>query len=202
MTLLIGCLGSMGQRYQAILNYLKEPFEGIDVAKFSKRPFKEFDRFIIATPTPTHFKWFLELQEFKKPILIEKPISKNLDEVRQIVNGQAPVSMMMQYKFLMDPTSMGPSSYNYFRHGNDGLVWDLFQIIALSNSHPDIAEDSPIWSCWINGKKLNLSDMDAAYVKAVSSFLSGQMVPPHQIIKWHEKVAEFEAQWTLQRFQS
>lgn len=202
MTLLVGSEGSMGRRYQAILKFVKEDFDCLDVNKPKVKDFKYYNRFIIASPTSTHFSWINELSETGKPILCEKPLSKNLDEVRQMLFGLSPVSMMMQYKYLVEPSSMGPSWYSYFRHGNDGLVWDLFQIIALAQGSVAIAEDSPIWDCGINGKKLNFSDMDAAYVKAVVSFLSGQYIEPHLIMKWHQKVKDFEEEWTRQRYQS
>ena len=202
MTLLIGSEGSMGRRYQAILNHLNEPFEGIDINKFSKRDIKDFDRYIIATPTPTHYKWFFELDDLKKPMLIEKPFSKSLEEVTSMVNGRAPVSIMMQYRYLLDPTSIGPSWFDYYHHGKDGLIWDCFQIISLSQTTPDLAETSPVWSCAINGKRLNIADMDLAYVRAIKDFLAGKFIEPHLILKWHEKVKEFEDQWNIRRFQS
>lgn len=202
MTLLIGSEGSMGTRYKAILAHLNEEFECVDIAKFAKRQLKEFDRFIIATPTTTHYKWYCELEDFQKPILMEKPMSKDLEEVKRMANGRAPITMMMQYRFLLDPTSIGPSWYSYFRHGADGLVWDCFQIIALSSSPPDLDESSPVWTCSINGKSLSLDEMDLAYVKAVKAFLNNEMIAPHLLIKWHEKVKEFADQWNIRRFQS
>jgi hypothetical protein len=196
MTLIIGSEGSMGRRYQAILRWLNEPFECHDVVlECNGTPLWNdyFDRFIIATPTHTHLKWVKELEHHGRPILCEKPLSKDLAEVEQILACKAPLSMMMQYKYLAaDPVQSGPSSYNYFRHGKDGMIWDCFQIIALARDKVTIRENSPTWECYINGQRLDLREMDWAYIEAVRDFIAGHDIARDQLLAWHKKVSAYE----------
>jgi hypothetical protein len=204
MTLILGADGSMGQRYRAILKYLKEPFEGYDTARgcAPSRPMYEYDRFIVATPTSTHHDLVLELGRLNKPILCEKPLSKDLKEVLAMMNAASNLSVMMQYRKLVDSDNTpGLSWYDYFRHGNDGLVWDVFQIIALAKSDVVIREDSPVWNCGINGEQLSLANMDAAYVRAVDDWLMGEKISDLDIFRYHRKVKAYEEQFCIKKSQ-
>jgi hypothetical protein len=94
----------------------------------------------------------------------------------------------MQYAELIQAGD-GPSHYNYFRHGNDGILWDCMQIIGLANGPVEIKEDSPIWDCVINGNRLNLSDMDGAYVSFIRSWLNGNLRQNFiEVVEIHRKV--------------
>lgn len=193
MTLILGHLGSMGKRYGAILNHLKEPWDGWD--PLSNKPPKlpqDYDRFIIASPTNTHMAWLRELECHGKPVLCEKPISKDLKEVEEILRFRCPLTLQMQYSWLVNRHSSGRSYYDFYHHGSDGLIWDCFQIIALATGKVELAETSPIWRCVINGSHLQRNDMDWAYVQHVKTWLSGaELHTPQQILKWHSKVWEF-----------
>lgn len=193
----------MGRRYKAILNYLHEPFECLDpLLGGPKRPREIYDRFIIASPTPTHLAWVCELDEYNKPILCEKPLSKDIDEASTIARCRSPLTMQMQYSRLAQD-SLGKSFYNYFHHGQDGLVWDCFQIIALAKSEIELYEDSPVWRCMINGRHILRGHMDFAYVEYVRAWMNGEVQPSKsQLLEWHHKVKEFEEKWTSNKFQS
>lgn len=195
MTLIIGSQGSMGKRYQAILRFLEEPYDCFDPSlALSSYPSEKFSRFIIASPTKTHLDWVKHLDRFNRPILCEKPLSKDLKEVDEILSCQSPISMMMQYAYLADKDSYGRSAYNYYHHGADGLIWDCFQVIALAKTNEiELREDSPIWKCIINGKKISRGDMDMAYVEAVRYWLKGFHVKRSDLRDWHHKVKAFEA---------
>lgn len=197
MTLILGSEGSMGKRYQAILNFLGQPYECFDDAFLAKSvyPSKKHDRFIVATPTETHLEVIKRLEKFGAPILCEKPLSKSLTEVDEILKIKAPVSMVMQYAYLVSPKSFGSTHYDYYHHGKDGLVWDCFQIIALAKDRVSLAEHSPIWSCTINGTVLRRGDMDGAYVEMIRNWLSGANLDRGAMFKWHEKVKNFEDKW-------
>jgi hypothetical protein len=200
VTLLIGSEGSMGKRYQAILNFLDEPFGCLD-PKLGPMSFvgQSYDRFIVATPTETHLEWIKRLDSFGKPILCEKPLAKNMSEVNDILACQSPLSMMMQYVWLVNQHAHGRSFYNYYNHGPDGLVWDCFQIVALAEGEVELAENSPVWRCTINGMKIKREDMDGAYVEFVRAWLKGAQVPKKKLIEWHRKVKIYEEKWnTLQ----
>lgn len=187
----------MGKRYQCILKNLDEEFECLDpsIGEAPCHPSK-YDRFIIASPTDTHIQWVRGLDIYKKPILCEKPLSKDLGEVEEILECQSPLTMMMQYTWLCNSAAKGESYYNYFQHGKDGLVWDCFQIIALAQGDVAIGEDAPIWRCMINGRPVLRSHMDWAYVEYVRAWIKG--APGHSretLLAWHKKVKKFEGKW-------
>lgn len=196
MTLIIGSEGSMGKRYKAILSYFNQPFECHDPKLgFGVYPNKTHDRFIIASPTVNHLYWVKRLDEYRKPILCEKPLSKDLKEVKEILECKSPLSMTFQYAHLVDNRGFGPSHYNYYHSGQDGLVWDCFQIIALAKDKVLLDNTSPIWTCAINGSKIHRGDMDKAYVDVVRNWLAGAHLERDDLMKWHNKVSEFEKTW-------
>lgn len=169
--LIIGANGNMGSRYKAIFNMLGIPHLGVDIGTSIEEADHLIDsaeRYLIATPTRTHTDWIRRLSTQRKPILCEKPICTKLDELDDILidmhNHRVPFRMMYQYSMLGIPETSAASAYDYFKHGNDGLYWDCLQIIALAKGSVTLAEKSPIWRCQINGKELNIGDMDWAYV--------------------------------------
>lgn len=198
--MVIGSEGSMGQRYRAILRYLGHSFVGVDVQHDEETVLdlaSRVDGVIIATPTPTH-SYFIHLLSptIKVPILCEKPICKHPDELKDILTlceiNKTNLTVMMQYKMLLDPARKGFSHYDYFRTGNDGLTWDCFQIIALSNGPVRVANTAPVWDCMINGQKLFLSDMDRAYVDFVQKWIEEPGDDLKEIEAFHQKVVKYE----------
>ena len=193
----IGGLGNMGRRYSLILKSLGVKVLPIDVNSTPEDidDAKQFsDAFIVATPTDTHANWVIKLARLKRPILCEKPISTSLNMVKEVlrITGQekTPLSMVCQYSELAPKTGSGDSFYNYFRHGNDGLYWDCIQIIALANGKCEVADDSPVWRCQINGKSLNVAEMDHAYIKHLQRWTNGEQVNDAEFIfEAHRRVA-------------
>jgi hypothetical protein len=156
----------------------------------------DVDGFIVATPTPTHFDVLQKLLPMQKPILCEKPVTKDPEELATIgrlaMLYRTPFAMVMQYCWLVDPTLTGPSHYDYFKHGPDGVPWDMFQIIALSKAECRVGEDSPVWDCMVNGQQLNLAAMDFAYIEMLRSWLSDPSSQPWEFIETsHRKVWEY-----------
>jgi hypothetical protein len=197
--LILGSEGSMGKRYQAILSALDQPYECVD-KKHTKDDIleKAWDSsgYIIATPTSTHGELITALTQFEKPILCEKPVTTNLAELDDILGHldqvKARFQMVYQYQYLVDPETTGDTVYDYFRHGSDGLIWDCLQIIGLAKGNVELSDSSPIWTCTINGSKLNLSDMDTAYVSQVQDWINQPHGLLEEIRRIHQKVALFE----------
>lgn len=196
MILLVGSEGAQGKRYQAILRYLGQEYFGIDV----KRPTPDYDTktvtgVILATPTGHHIFDAFTYAKLGVPLLVEKPFSTDVAALKSLAPEMAgvSVSMVMQYRHLLDQKSSGSSHYDYFRHGSDGLVWDCLQTIAFAKSDVRLAEASPVWDCAINGHKLNIADMDAAYVREIKDWLSGRHQSFSEIIDIHEKVKAYAA---------
>jgi hypothetical protein len=159
----------------------------------------ESDRILIATPTDTHASLIKELLEFDRPILCEKPITKNIDELSELIESvkklDGKLDMVCQYKHLLNSSQTGPSVYNYFRHGNDGLVWDCMQIVGLANGTVDLFETSPVWQCRINGQELNIKHMDQAYVSEILDWINNPCGDLDSISLMHHKTHELEKKY-------
>lgn len=198
MIAIIGANGSMGKRYQAILKYLYQPFKALDRADMLSDEIieaaSECDRIIICSPTHTHIQYLNALLPTKKPILCEKPVTKDTDELEDLhamcARHGYSYHMVYQYKELLTE-SRGDSRYNYFRHGQDGLLWDCIQIVGLARGRILLNDQSPIWECQVNGQSLSLADMDKAYVTMVQRWIAGSLDQSmDEILKVHKKVAE------------
>ncbi len=194
MILLIGGDGNMGQRYQAILRYLGKEFTTLDIGHsetFTRDLAAKSDGVLICSPTETHVPYLKLLRGLKKPILCEKPFTKDVLALQEIMDEYAaekwPVSMVYQYSILANQGARGLSYYNYFKHGNDGLAWDCIQIIGLANGRLELEEDSPEWRCSINGDHLNIGMMDIAYIAYVRKWLAGASMDPKEILDIHHK---------------
>ena len=197
--LIVGGKGNMGSRYARNLWHLDKEVLIADVDTKPKEIEKMADRasgIIIATPTDTHSAFILSLSRHKKPILCEKPLCKDVKELKHTLfearsNG-CKVSMVFQYGILAKPGATGLSSYDYFKHGGDGLAWDCIQIIGLARRGVTLAENSDVWRCMINGHSLNIADMDLAYRK----FVEGWLLKPDQdmgaLVALHEKTHEID----------
>lgn len=203
MIAIIGANGSMGKRYQAILEHLKEPFSCFDQETEHNKILKAAilsKGVILCTPTDTHSKFLHDLITVRvKRILCEKPIVKNPGDLADIYaradEADVDLKMVFQYtyKAINSDDGEGDSYYNFFRHGNDGLIWDCLQIIGLARGKVFVYENSPIWQCILNGKKVNFASMDKAYVWFVSEWLKGKIKQsPREIIEIHQKCLTME----------
>lgn len=195
--LIVGTHGSMGKRYEAILRYLGKQFVGVDKEHnrhYVNEQAAKADGIIIATPTDTHAEYIERFAPLSKPILCEKPVTKSIDELNRLLetvkSHKTPFRMMYQYKVLATQSSIGKSHYDYFRHGSDGLVWDCLQIIGLARGELRLGEASPVWSCVINGRTLNLAHMDAAYIAYVQKWLQNPAQDLGEILAIHQKTAD------------
>lgn len=190
----------MGKRYQAILKYLEVDFSCAD-KDTSSASILEMARsssgIIIATPTFMHMNCLEIFSHFKVPVICEKPLSKDLNELifikeELVRNRKMNLTMTMQYDMLQVPGAYGESWYDYFRHGSDGLKWDCLQIIGLAKGKISLGEKSPIWKCGLNGRTLSLNDMDGAYCGFVRRWLSTPGDDISRLFDIHMKVMEFQ----------
>lgn len=186
----------MGKRYKAILKYLDQTFYCRDLNKWevSDEQIKEkVDGIIIATPTETHPHYIRKCLSFKKPILCEKPITKNITQLKELFKeiGDAPFRMMNQYKLLCEDRK-GMSFYDYYKHGNDGLVWDCLQVIGLARGDINLAGESPVWDCTINDKRIQSGYMDQAYVNYVVDWFMEPKQDSSELLEAHIKTDELK----------
>ncbi len=192
---IVGSEGSMGSRYKAIFRYLNIPFQALDQLHSPQDVIKAVEGskgVVLATPTATHAQLIEALVPLKKPILCEKPVTQDLLDLRRLItlcrDAGTPLRMMFQYSMLVSPNRIGRSLYNYFKHGNDGLIWDCLQIIALARGPLVLKEDSPVWSCVINGQKLDIAHMDAAYIAYIQKWFREPSQDLGEIYSIHERV--------------
>lgn len=193
--LLIGSEGNMGRRYQAIMRMLDIPYIRLDQNVMDKSG--KIQSIIVATPTETHEKVLDQYLGSGIPILCEKPITKNLKNLEKILyKAKGQLEMVNQYWELpFDRDLTGPTYYNYFKHGGDGLGWDCIQLFGLAKGEVILEETSPVWQCVINGQEMSLSEMDYAYVRMIERFTwsgrSAHRLTDEQILSMHEKAAAY-----------
>lgn len=186
-----GANGNMGKRYCLILErYCNCEVLRLDYGNPVKfADLNSCDGFIIATPTNTHIELIKFLIPYKKPILCEKPITKYLMELKTLISIEGlDLSMINQYEFLDYNLAKGHTSYNYFKTGNDGLLWDCINIIGTARSSYDVSNTSLIWKCQLNGETLDLSAMDQAYIDNITAWVNGWRNKDY-ILPAHEKVS-------------
>jgi len=194
---LVGGRGNMAGRYRAILKMLGHETVSWDLDE--KPDLDTVDRFIVCTPTVTHYNVLMEILTIRKPVLCEKPVTKNMEELEAIGTRAklygTPFQMVMQYIFLVDPSKTGPSHYDFFKHGPDGIPWDMMQCVALAKEDVTLGEESPIWDCVINGERLNIAAMDFAYIEMIKYWLADPTAQPWEFIyKAHKKVHDYAAE--------
>lgn len=189
---LIGAKGGMGRRYSAILKHLGVEFIEFDVDDWQHaRTTVGIDGVIIVSPTEEHFKNLDQFSANKKiPILCEKPITKDLMVLKEILDWDLNLTMVNQYKYLTNGVISGVTYYDYYNTGKDGLEWDCINIIGLASDLPTINNKSPKWKCMINGVHLNSSAMDGAYVAMIKDWIENPKENKEYIYKAHKRVMD------------
>ena len=196
-----GYNGNMARRYRAILSRLGHEAGGEDLGTIHGFSLAEADAVIVATPTDTHARLLMDLRDSGKPILCEKPITKRLDELEHVLQALkgtgTKLQMVSQYDYLVDDDFEGPTVYDYFKSGSDGLYWDCINIIKHARDYVRVSNDSPVWKCMINGQKLNIGLMDRAYIEMIKDWLANLKQPTDYAGIWraHKKVHDLEAKW-------
>lgn len=178
-----GSRGNMGTRYSLLLKSMGHQVVGIDAGDYFcfKTADQEYDAAIIATPTDTHLRLISELNFKGFPILCEKPISKNLEELKRYLSPDTlhcNLRMVDNWRHHPDfpqvsTTEDSSSYYNYFRHGNDGLVWDCIQMIRYAKGPVFLGQDSPFFQANMNGSVLDQRGFDLSYYHMLTYWLSG-----------------------------
>lgn len=197
--LVVGYKGNMGRRYTTILNHLGVEWSGVD---YSNRQGDEkgIDGIIVATPTRSHERVLTGLiGVYDAPVLCEKPMGRcgvfgppKIDKLQDFIETSGlNIRMVNQYQYMPgadEADATGKTYYNYFKTGQDGLAWDCINIIGMAKGEVQLKNDSPIWDCWINGKDLNIADMDFAYIEMVKDWIKNPTNNHDYILKAHQKV--------------
>lgn len=187
--MVIGHLGNMGQRYVSILKHARIPWCGLDVSEHT--PVDEAPtHVIIATPTTTHIGLIKSTAKLypNVPILCEKPISTDLEDLQELPSN---LYMVNNYQYMpIDHTAKSLTLYDYYKSGDDGLEWDCIQLIGLANSKIELAKNSPIWTVILNGQVLDAKWVDHSYIGMIRDFTGDMQYcwGVDKIKEVHEKV--------------
>ncbi len=179
MIVVIGSLGCMGKRYCQILKEIRSDFLGYDKCDILEIP-DDTRGVIIATPTHTHFSVYRKVRElFKGPILCEKPFTCHLEDCWPLIADRE-LFIVNNYfyasRYSDDIESETGTYYNYFNSGKDGLHLDCVQLYYLSNnSEADLSNDSSVWKCMINGKRISKEVIDYSYVDMIIDFTMNRL---------------------------
>jgi len=186
---IIGASGSMGTRYQAILRYLgKTPMLFDEDTWGQCLTTVGVEGIIICSPTAEHIFNIKELQRLGVPILCEKPVSCEFGALESILDLDINLTMVNQYAFIRGIDGDGPTYYDYYNTGKDGIEWDCLNIIGLAKGDCYINNDSPVWKCMINGKKLTLEEVNKSYVDMLDSWLKDPKENREYIIESHKRI--------------
>lgn len=191
----------MGRRYQAILKNANIDMSGHDLGIVSKTRLEDATGFIIATPTSTHISEIEKLLPYEKPILCEKPLTRDLEVLDNFYQKHGGdlyhLTMVNQYAYLNPQETEGKTLYNYWNTGKDGLYWDCINIIGLARKSVRLYNNSPVWHCTLNGRKLSIEKMDYAYMAMVKDWvrqpltnIDYAMNAHYKAVRYHEGMLE------------
>jgi len=175
--LIVGNLGSMGTRYQAICKHLGHEVIGMDLGH--KTPIPPVDRAIIATPTDTHKALCIATALTGIPFLCEKPVSKNPEEIEAIIGvcekNKISTHMVCNWRFAGGEKIFNANEelveYDYYNTGKDGFSWDMIQLIYLSKGIPKIKNKSPIFKAKISGVDIGLDTINNSYIAMIQAWI-------------------------------
>lgn len=204
--MVVGARGQMGRRYCAILRHLEIPLFEVELGD-DEAPPPGITHIIIATPTATHCDQIRLYSEMELPVLCEKPIATDTGQVYRLIEfceeKGVKLRCVNQYKYVIFGDEMvdgdeagaleeigAATEYDYVNTGKDGKYWDCISIIALATGGVSIKNESPIWTCRINGDEKYLDRMDHAYIAMVKDFIENPPTTPETdyIFNAHTKV--------------
>lgn len=179
--LVLGARGNMGRRYCAILRHLGQEVVEADIG--DRWTDLEFDKAIVATPTPGHAYDCLQLAMRKKSFLCEKPLSTNPREIEDLIlyceaNG-VDGRMVCNWKFAGMPAGCSwlpgfhEVNYSNWRTGSDGTAWDCIQLIYLAKGGGiKIEVGAPCFRASIDYWHITLENIEQSYIKMVDYWLN------------------------------
>lgn len=188
MILIIGGYGNMGRRYATILKHIGEEFKIFDDPSNDNNHEIggiAFDRAIICTPTRHHFDYCKKLLDMDKPFLCEKPLTFDRQEAEALM--QHPNVMrghvVNNWTYALGEEKFDKLVYNYYHTGNDGLIWDVCQLVLLADRNKaklSVFRKSPIFMAVAYNAKtkmyttVTLEDIHQSYVTMLKNFCKGK----------------------------
>lgn len=143
---IIGNSGNMGSRYQkkieSIVSTQPIHITGYEIDDFNnKKPLPIANKFLVCTPTNSHYEVLkFVMDQSRAPILCEKPISKNINEVMELCdiaqNKKIRLNMVNNWSLVTIPPLERNRNCIYYscsNTGKDGLPYDLIQLLHLAH---------------------------------------------------------------------
>lgn len=180
--LVIGSEGRQGARFCAILKYLGVEYEGVDIGLHHGSYFKDYSHAIIATPTDTHLDYIEWCRIYGiRHILCEKPIDKNPDKIKELINieKETKINMVCNWKYALGNKPIGTYDIHYsnYNTGKDGVGWDCIQLIYLANTLK-IDTNTPYFFCQClpadnmgRDEVIELYDIEQSYITMIKHWL-------------------------------
>lgn len=210
---LVGANGAIGTRYRFILNHLERPFVSFDVNYIKNElPFehvithKDLARYnqeaaLICVPSQLHFKTLNKLRHLGYTrFFVEKPVFTEINHYEEASQWDVDIRAAMNYKFIDDPAASGRTIYSNFYAGKERTEWNLFQPVALARGEIELNLECPVWSLYLNGKKISLEQINLSYVQMIKTYLDN----PHLCVSLEEAEGYFfkVKRWFSQNWQS
>lgn len=177
---IIGSSGNIGSRYAAILKYLEHEVLEIEY-NTPKEAIVEIlniaEKAIVCTQTPYHIRWCRRLVKYKIPFLCEKPVSTNLQSVKNLNSAcrkiRLDARMVSNWKFVLGDMRADSHNvyYNFYNTGKDGTEWDLIQLLYLANTI-EFHTDSIEFSATIDGNHVSLDDIARSYILMLKAWIT------------------------------
>ena len=185
----------MGTRYAKILEEEGIEFYVLDQHNLgaAKRLFEHTTKAIIATPTELHTQYVTKCIEREIPVLCEKPITKNVDELERILNhrnAEVFLHMVCNYKYAYQKAKDRygdqlfyqdkKTRYMFENSGKDGLAWDCIQLIYLAEGRVQFGRSGKTWTCYINGVPIRYQDVIEGYRQMLLDFMADRLETPNK----------------------
>lgn len=175
--LLVGALGSIGQRYKAILEWLGCDVTPYDIGYDANVLAKLYDGIIIASPTTTHFNYINLFKNNMTPILVEKPMCATVAEAAEISKDQSValyVHVVDNWAYILnDLSGYGKHTlvYKNYYTGKEKLAFNLAQPAYFTRGGMLKLElNEPMFTLHDIDKPAtyNTADVDYSYIKMLS----------------------------------
>lgn len=163
----------MGRRYKACLSHLGEPFKTIDIdtsADEKDQILDKCNKAIIAVPTRAHLDVIEECQFRNITYLCEKPLARYYPSKIKPTGGY----IVNNWNFIAHD-GLKKISYNFYKTGSDGLLWDICQLITLSClnlAYLEVQCQSPIWKAHFNDREIQYREIEESYIQMIQAFIS------------------------------
>lgn len=172
--LVIGYRGAIGRRWMTCARHLQIPVTGWDILDQTDPPVDAITHCLIATPTTTHYGVFMWASEHHWSIMVEKPMTMDLNE--SYIMGCMAGFVVNNWSLVHPDKIYKPRSctieYRSHYTGPHGEPWDTCQLeyLCTPGQRPRVVE-SPVWGARINGRHVSYKQLELSYLTMLDAFV-------------------------------